>query len=279
MIPLENISEQPLVSVIVPTRNSSEMIDACLASVRLQTYPNIEIIVVDNHSSDDTQRIAKHYGKAFVKGPERSVQRNYGAKNAKGKYLFFVDSDMELTKRVVEECVKEAEEAKASAVVIPDQISVGIGFWANCRALERACFIGDEIDHRIEAARFFLKDVFWVLGGYDESITGIEDWDMSRRVKEAGYKASKIKSFIRHHEGDATLTTYVKKAYYYAKNSAIYFDKYRKMTMEHVVLSKLVYLRNLRNLARKPKYPAGMFFMNLCEYIAAAIGYFVGKLG
>lgn len=279
MILSEDRAERPLVSVIVPSRNSSNTIAACLESIRAQTYPDIEIIVVDNNSVDDTQRIAKHYGTVFVRGPERSVQRNYGAKNAGGKYLFFVDSDMELTRSVVEECVEKAEEEKASAVVIPDHISVGIGFWANCRALEKACYIRNKIDHRIEAARFFLKDIFWAMGGYDESVTGIEDWDLSHRVKEAGYKVSKIKSFIRHHEGDATLTLYVKKAYYYAKNSATYFDRYKKMTLEHVVLSKLVYLRKLRNLARKPKCGAGMLLMNFCEYIAAIIGYLVGKLG
>jgi glycosyltransferase involved in cell wall biosynthesis len=44
---------QPLVSVIVPTKNSSQFLEACLQSIKEQTYPHIELIVVDNNSTDN----------------------------------------------------------------------------------------------------------------------------------------------------------------------------------------------------------------------------------
>ena len=276
MILTKDITERPLVSVIVPTRNSSYTIATCLESIRAQTYPDIEIIVVDNNSVDNTQKIAEFYGKVLIKGPERSVQRNYGAKNAKGKYLFFVDSDMELTRNVVEECVEKVE--KASAVVIPDHISVGKGFWANCRALEKACYIHDDIDPNVEAARFFFKDVFWEMNGYDERVTGIEDWDLSQRVKEAGYKISKAKSFIKHHVGNLTLTKNTMKAFYYEKNSSNYFERHKHLTLKHVVLSRLAYLRDWKRLAREPVHTVGMVFMKFCEFVAATLGYIESKM-
>ena len=104
------MSGETLVSVVVPTYNSEETIAVCLNSIKRQQYSNIEIIIVDNHSADQTREIAKGFGKVYNKGPERSTQRNFGAKNANGDYLFFVDSDMELSSNVIEECVKKVLE-------------------------------------------------------------------------------------------------------------------------------------------------------------------------
>src|SRR3989344_3215998 len=83
-----------LVSIVITTRNSASTIGELLKSIKVQDYSRIEIIVVDNKSSDGTGEIAAQYTKkVFDKGPERSAQRNFGARKAKGQYLFFLDSD------------------------------------------------------------------------------------------------------------------------------------------------------------------------------------------
>ena len=112
-----------LVSVIIPTRNSADTIEMCLKSIKNQTYPNIEIIVVDNYSKDETADIAGKYAQVLQKDSERNAARNYGARNAKGDYLVHIDSDMELTSTVIEECVLKASEG-IGAIIIP-VISVG----------------------------------------------------------------------------------------------------------------------------------------------------------
>src|SRR5206468_1500632 len=100
----------PLVSIVIPTKNSGEFLEACLRSIKEQTYTNIEIIVVDNSSSDNTQEIARKYtDKVFTKGPERSAQRNFGAQSSSGDYLLIIDSDMELSPNVIAECVEKAQ--------------------------------------------------------------------------------------------------------------------------------------------------------------------------
>ncbi len=66
-----------------------------LQSIKNQSYKNIEVIVVDNFSVDKTVNLAEKYRVTiYFKGNERSAQRNYGAKVAKGEYLLYLDADM-----------------------------------------------------------------------------------------------------------------------------------------------------------------------------------------
>src|SRR3989344_2742061 len=84
-----------LISVIIPTKNSEKFLEACLKSIKNQTYKNIEIIVVDNNSTDKTNDIARKYTNlVFTKGRERSEQRKFGGDIAKGRILIHIDSDM-----------------------------------------------------------------------------------------------------------------------------------------------------------------------------------------
>ncbi len=92
------------VSVIVPVYNTEHYLPACLASLAKQTLDNIEVIVVDNGSSDGSLAIAGEFAMAYpyfrVYAVGRyggvSYARNYGAKHAQGEYLAFVDSDDEV---------------------------------------------------------------------------------------------------------------------------------------------------------------------------------------
>ncbi|MHB1679015.1 MAG: glycosyltransferase family 2 protein [bacterium] len=78
----------PLVSVIITTKNEEKNIGMCLKSIKSQSYQNIEIIVVDNQSSDKTKEIAaKFTNLIYDKGPERSAQRNYGVSVSRGEYI------------------------------------------------------------------------------------------------------------------------------------------------------------------------------------------------
>ena len=87
------MKRKPLVSVIVTTKNEEKNVEECLRSVKNQTFREIELILVDNYSRDRTIEIAKKYAdKVYLRGPERSSQRNLGAEISEGKYLLFLDS-------------------------------------------------------------------------------------------------------------------------------------------------------------------------------------------
>jgi glycosyltransferase involved in cell wall biosynthesis len=233
----------PLVSVVVPTLNSGRFLERCLRSVRAQTYESIEIIVVDNYSEDQTREIAKAWGaRVLLKGPERSAQRNFGAENASGEYLFFVDSDMELTPKVVEECVKCVSEGY-DAIIIPE-ITVGEGFWSRVRALERAAYVGNIL---FEASRFFERKVFEELSGYDKALTGPEDYDLQTRLEKINYRVEHITSHITHHEEDLRLLPYLKKRLYYSRSFKRYAKKHPEKAKRQLGLRRAtVYWKALK---------------------------------
>ncbi len=257
------------VSIIVPTRNSERTLEACLTSIRSQLYRPIELVVIDNGSTDATLEIARHHADIVETfGPERSAQRNRGAQLARGEYLLFVDSDRNLTPQVVGDCLDAANTSGAPAVVIPE-ISTGEGFLARCRALERSCYAGDDT---IEAARFFTRVAFESSGGFDEDLTGPEDWDLSMRVA-AGNHLPRTASHINHDEGELRLATVLAKKRYYAASSLNYWRKHGRSSLGRAnVVFRPAFLRSWRRLLPHPVLTAGVLSLKTLEAGAAVWG-------
>lgn len=102
------------VSIIVPVYNSSKTIDRCMNSLLNQTYKNIEIILVDDGSKDDSLKIIKKYKKnnknvvaVHQENQGAGIARNTGIKISSGDYVTFVDSDDELEKTAIENIVSK----------------------------------------------------------------------------------------------------------------------------------------------------------------------------
>jgi glycosyltransferase involved in cell wall biosynthesis len=183
--------DEPLVSVIIPTKNSSRTLDACLKSIKDQSYKNIELIVVDNNSIDDTKEIAKKYtDKVFNYGPERSAQVNYGVTKADGEYVYKVDSDFVLDDRVVEQCVAEAAKGY-DAIVVHNSPDITVAWIAKVRKFEVDMYKYD-ITH--SSARFVKKEVYKKIGGFNENITAGEDYDFQNKLNRGGYKTGFIEA-------------------------------------------------------------------------------------
>lgn len=268
----------PLVSVIVTTKDNHATLPACLESIRRQTYPCIELIVVDNHSVDDTVSIAEQYAdRVFVKGPERSVQRNFGVRQSHGVYLLIVDSDMELGEEVVAACVAcMTREPGRRAVIIPEE-SFGHGFWAQCKRLERSFYVGQDA---IEAARFFDKSLYAQLDGYNESMTGGEDWDLTRRVRQVA-QVGRVSVFIRHNEGCPRFMRTVRKMYYYSHTAAAFFAHNSggtPLTDQSGPLARYkLFFSRPGKLLNNPLLGIGMLTLKTAEYAAAGLGYCQAK--
>lgn len=268
-----------LVSVIVTTKNEEKNIGRLLRSIKKQTYGFIEIIVVDNHSTDKTQKIALQFTqKVYNFGPERSAQRNFGIRKSTGKFFLFLDADMELTPNVIEDCVEISSNNKLiGAVIIPEQ-SIAQTFWEKVKAFERS-FYNEGGDDVIEAARFFKKEAYAKAGGYDESITGPEDWDLPEKVKELDYKIYRIQSKIFHYERIDSVISLARKKFYYALTSHRYLKKRSIpiISAKTIYFLRPVFYKKWRKLISEPILTMAMIVMFIFEMAGGGMGYLVGK--
>tara|TARA_Y100000310_G_scaffold336995_1_gene422952 strand:+ start:11532 stop:12323 length:792 start_codon:yes stop_codon:yes gene_type:complete len=251
------------VTIIVTTKNEEKVLARCLHSIQKQNYTPIELIVVDNHSTDQTVNIAKQYTKkVYNKGPERSAQRNYGAQKGKGDYYFFIDADMQLQSRVVEDCVRAIEKGKEAILI--QETFIGKGYWSKCKTLEKSCYTGTG---DAEAARFFTKQLFKKVRGYDEELTGPEDIDMHKRVmKHTTF--GRVKGII-HYDENISLKEFLQKRYYYSLSLQKYLNKHPQAKKGEFRFIRKAYVKNWKLLLADPIHLLGFFILRVLEGVQA----------
>jgi hypothetical protein len=175
---------------------------------------------------------------------------------------------MRLEPHVVTECLAAVTETAARAVIVPE-VSVGEGFWAACRALERSCYVGDDL---VEAARFFPRKIFVEAGGFDESLTGPEDWDLTIRIA-AAKSLPRTASSIFHDEGTLRLGTLLAKKRYYGASSIRYWRKHGKAAARQAnLVFRPAFIRNWRRLLIHPYLAAGIVSLKTLEMGAVLWG-------
>jgi len=203
------MSENPLVSVIIPTYSRPTFLDRCIGSVLNQTYKNIEIIVVDDNDPDtkeryETEQVMEKYADNSVityirhtKNKNGSAARNTGWKIATGEYITFLDDDDEILDTKLEKQVSCLENLDSSWGACytgyklikeygEDQFSSEKRS-GNCYvdALMRTMFMGSGSN------LFLRKSVVDSISGYDESFVRNQDIEFLVRVTEK-YKIAHI---------------------------------------------------------------------------------------
>jgi len=112
------------VSVIVPVYNAENYISDCIETLIQQTYSNIEIVIINDGSTDESYRICKQYEKIDdriklinIENSGVSIARNIGIENSTGNYLTFVDSDDWIELNMIEFAINKAKEDNADIVI------------------------------------------------------------------------------------------------------------------------------------------------------------------
>lgn len=264
------------VSIVIPTKNSAELLENTLRTIKSQSYPAIETVIVDGNSTDDTLKIAKKYHTKIIKFLPKVAtglfdapyKRNLGMEKAAGEYVYWLDADMELPKYLVKEAVELCEKG-FDAVVLPED-SFGTGFWAKAKQLERRCYFGD---NTVESPRFFKKSVWKSIGGFDESLgAGGDDVDLTQKLFEKGYTIGRTKSIVRNNEGNLTFEKLYKKKFMYGREMKNYIVKRPKSSIVSYFPIRPAYLRNWKLLLSHPVDTCVLICMRTIENSAGFAG-------
>jgi len=274
-------SNFPLVSLIVPSKNNQITIKRCIKSCVNQTYPNLEVILIDNFSDDETPQIAEALGAKVVSfGPERNLQRPKGAEVAQGEWLIFIDSDMYLSPFLVEDCMKQVEQdADLKAFFLPE-ISIGNAFWTRCKTLERAFYL---YYSPLNLVRMIEKDTYDQSGGWDRKLISGEDIDLHEKIQNLGVKIGRSREILEHDEGEIDITTYLKKKWYYGRHLKKYIHHASGRKSKGKWSRKIFFMRSCfytdpLKVFRHPILYVGMFFLLAMTQTAYLIGMvFPGK--
>ncbi len=263
---------KPSVSVIVPAWNSAANLERLLASLEAQTSRDFEVLVVDRHSADGTSSLCSRTGASYFDiDAGRSEARNYGASVARGDYLLFLDTDMELSPDVVALCLAGVD--GFDALCLREKAVTGGNYWARARALERDSMFGTLFS---ESPRFIRRAAFDKVGGYDREMVGYEDLDLQAKLIESGFGVGWVNSMIYHHEEGIGLREYLAKRSLYSTTSGIYARKHRafwKVLRSPVrrgkgLVGAIISSGNIGSIALVP----GLFLMRSVEYLSSVGG-------
>ncbi len=186
----------PIVSVIIPTYNRSNLLDRAIRSVLAQSFTDFELIVVDDASTDDTQSLvgAVNYSRIKIIRHERNkgapAARNTGIKVSQGEYIGFLDDDDEWLPKKLE---KQLEAFQSS---FDDVSLVYTGFYfasgkngsrlAQITPTLKGDIYLDLLRRNIPAGNTSLirKHCFAKCGLFDETLPSCQDWDMWIRISK-----------------------------------------------------------------------------------------------
>jgi glycosyltransferase involved in cell wall biosynthesis len=187
---LETLAETPLVSVIVPCYNGAPFLEEALRSALSQTYPEVEIIVVDDGSTDNSPEIAHRFPIRYIRQENRGLTetRNRGVRESRGSYIVFLDADDRLKPEAIEAGLRLLERKPECAMAVGDHnfISSDGTYLAGSRkeclpayhyeALLKSNFI------EMISTVLFRRRVFEEVGGFDTKLRVAEDYELYLRI-------------------------------------------------------------------------------------------------
>jgi glycosyltransferase involved in cell wall biosynthesis len=232
--------ENPLVSVIIPAHNRAQLVQKAIESVLMQSYKNLEIIVVDDASDDATPQVLANFSasdprvKVLTNEKNLGLVRNLnkGISVSRGKYIARLDDDdLWIDPGKIENQVQFLEDNK-------DYVLIGSGvIKVDEQGKEVSRILFPEKDKEIREIMFlkspfvhsgvvFRKDVFEKLGGYNENLKVCEDYDLWMRMGKTGKFYNIPEYFVRYRESQGNLSyTQLRKIF---KQNIILVGKYRK---------------------------------------------------
>lgn len=218
------MKEKPLASVIIPTYNREKYIKRAIESALNQTYRNIEIIIVNDGSTDKTKEVLQpyftdqriHY--IYQENQGVSKARNNGIKVAKGKYIALLDSDDFW--RDPQKLEKQVSFLKTH----PDYVLTGGGIIrVSEKGKEISRCLNPEADRAIRKAMLFScliapstavfpRRAWQLIGGFNESSDLSEDWDLFLKLGKLGKLYNFQQYFLYYLQGSQNRSNFNRRA-------------------------------------------------------------------
>lgn len=235
------MNTNPMVSVVMPCYNDGRYIQESVASVKAQTYPNVELIIIDDGSDDsDTiatlNALAKETNVQVLHathvGP--SAARNAAIREARGKYILPLDADDTIDPTYIEKAVNILESHKDTGVAYceADLFGAQSGKWD----LPTYSFESMLFDNIVFVTALFSKADWEKVGGFNENMkAGMEDYDFWLSILGEGKKIEQIPEVLFHYRiKDSSRTTQfqqdpsrIKETYHQL------FDNHREFILAH----------------------------------------------
>ena len=206
------MTDDPLVSIIIPAYNYARFLPFAVDSALNQSYSNVEVIVVNDGSKDETHEIAQSYGDRIryihQENQGLSAARNSGIRAANGEYLVFLDADDILALNMVEQSQDTLRELGPDFAVVahlPDLINQeGVLIdksWGFPKGDTEVTFLDLLIQNRFPTIVLVLKRALDEVGDFDPDLKASEDRDMWIRIarKFRIYRLSNPLSSVRRH--------------------------------------------------------------------------------
>ena len=279
------MKKKPLLTVIISTYNQADTLKISLNSIFNQELEKskYEVIIINDGSTDHTDSVVKEFIKKFSKKIKIRYRRrknkglpyskNEGIKLALANYIITIDTDQELTKGVLKECLESMKDY--DMLSIPE---IGVEGNLISRFVDYERKINFYKTNR-DIPRFYKKDIFKKVGFFDSSLWLGEDWDMYQRALLKGYKAGIIKNnFIKHHEVNR-LFPLIRKYFVYGTTSNRLINKHQKRFYKmYSGLDKRIIFNMFYFFFRNPALWMGAMFIKFTRYASALIGLMHAKI-
>ena len=265
-------NERDYVSVIIPTYNSARTLPTCLESLGKQKYPLIEVLIIDNYSSDETRSIANTFGTNVIlyRGLQPAAT-NVGLAHSKGSYVFFVDSDQKLEGDVIENCFSLCSKCAVDAVKIPE-VFVGLNFWGKCSALWKNNVV-KAWGLKGGIPRFYRKSALLKQSGHNDKLSWWEDIELYQRLKLAGLREAWCTDQILHYETDSLQKAARRYLVYGQSISAFRDNKAEAPYKATFSLTLSTAAQMLRASGRSASVFLGCLFLVAVKSLSATLGF------
>jgi glycosyltransferase involved in cell wall biosynthesis len=178
-----------LVSVIIPCYGQAHFLGSAIESVIAQTYPHVEVVVVDDGSPDNASQVANRYaGVRVVRQANEGLAgaRNRGIRESSGDYLVFLDADDRLAPEALGRGLESLRQNPEAAFVAGRSDVIDLD---GCRIAEQPPVTDGSFEGMLRtapiwnpAAVMYRRSVFDVVAPFDRSVAGAEDYDLYYRV-------------------------------------------------------------------------------------------------